>query len=204
MKNTKYGCFCWQWWLHSYGCELYYLMLMHECAPSVERTPCSKWLPRVEVERLDAEVAQLARKVSAQRLSLGEALEALGKNGGHHELGFSSFRAYSIERCEKSGRWAADTTAAGRIASAAGSVASGAAELVCGGVAIAAWRRRRTGRAVGSGAAEYGETAARGVVRRKTKAASKANPYGDGEPTGRLVARSDQDAPAALGCGAER
>ncbi len=79
-------------------------MLMHECAPSVERAPCSKWLPRVEVERLDGEVARLARMVSAKRLDLGEALEALGKGGGYHELGFSSFGAYAIERCEKSGR----------------------------------------------------------------------------------------------------
>jgi len=52
--------------------------------------------------------------VGAKRLDLGEALEALGIGGGHHELGFSSFGAYAIERCEKSGRWVADTRAMAR------------------------------------------------------------------------------------------
>ncbi|HEV8247244.1 MAG TPA: hypothetical protein VGP93_15810, partial [Polyangiaceae bacterium] len=58
-----------------------------------------------EVVRLDAELIRLGRGVAALRLRVGEALEALGSSGGHHELGFSSLEAYARERCEQSGRW---------------------------------------------------------------------------------------------------
>jgi hypothetical protein len=58
-----------------------------------------------EVERLDAELASLARVESALRLRLGQLLEVLSR-GGQFELGFSSMRAYALERCERSARWA--------------------------------------------------------------------------------------------------
>jgi hypothetical protein len=66
-------------------------------------------LPFSEVERLDAELVRIGRGVSAVRLAVGEALDALSASGGHHELGFSSLEAYARERCERTGRWAADT-----------------------------------------------------------------------------------------------
>src|SRR5687768_17718620 len=68
-------------------------------------------LPFSEVARLDAELVRIGRGVSAVRLAVGEALDALSASGGHHELGFSSLEAYARERCERTGRWAADTRA---------------------------------------------------------------------------------------------
>src|SRR3970040_1380449 len=67
-----------------------------------------------EVLRLDAELVRLGRGVAALRLGVGTALEALSASGGHHELGFSSLEAYARERCERTGRWAADTRALAR------------------------------------------------------------------------------------------
>jgi len=66
-------------------------------------------IPFSEALRLDAELVRLARGASVWRLALGEALDALSSSCGHHELGFSSFEAYARERCERTGRWAADT-----------------------------------------------------------------------------------------------
>src|SRR5687767_2095332 len=57
-----------------------------------------------EVERLDAELASLARAEAGMRLRLGQVLEVLGR-GQHFELGFSSIAAYSLERCDRSVRW---------------------------------------------------------------------------------------------------
>jgi len=71
-------------------------------------------VPFSEVDRLDAELVRLGRGASALRLFVGEALERLGAMGGHHELGFSSLDAYAPERCERTGRWAADTRALAR------------------------------------------------------------------------------------------
>jgi hypothetical protein len=68
-------------------------------------------IPYSEVLRLDAELVRVARGASALRLAIGAALHALGSSGGHHELGFSSLDAYTRERCERAGRWAADTRA---------------------------------------------------------------------------------------------
>ena len=56
----------------------------------------------------------MGRGASAVRLAVGEALDALSAAGGHHELGFSSLEAYARERCERTGRWAADTRALAR------------------------------------------------------------------------------------------
>jgi hypothetical protein len=71
----------------------------------------SALIPIFEVLRLDAELVRIGRGSSALRLAVGEGLAALSAKGGHHELGFSSLDAYARERCERSGRWAADTRA---------------------------------------------------------------------------------------------
>ncbi|HKO94249.1 MAG TPA: hypothetical protein VJU61_24010 [Polyangiaceae bacterium] len=57
------------------------------------------------VRRWDAELAALARADAALRLGLGQALERIGEGGHCFALGFSSVGAYSLERCERSGRW---------------------------------------------------------------------------------------------------
>src|SRR3970040_2966857 len=67
-----------------------------------------------EVLRLDAELVRLGRGVAALRLGVGAAVEGRSASGGHHELGFSSLEAYARERCERTGRWAADTRALAR------------------------------------------------------------------------------------------
>ena len=59
-------------------------------------------------------MAALVPFSEALRLAVGDALDALSSAGGHHELGFSSFEAYARERCERTGRWAADTRALAR------------------------------------------------------------------------------------------
>src|SRR5688572_16648860 len=66
-------------------------------------------LPFSEVTRLDYELVRIGRGAAVIRLSIGAMLDALCSSGGHHELGFSSFEAYARERCERTGRWAADT-----------------------------------------------------------------------------------------------
>ena len=50
-------------------------------------------------------MAALARADAALRLGLGQVLEVIGKGGHCFALGFSSLGAYSLERCERSGRW---------------------------------------------------------------------------------------------------
>src|SRR5215203_3133680 len=57
------------------------------------------------IEALDRALAGLSWKGGALRFQLGVGLEALGRSGGHHELGFSSVEAYALERCERSARW---------------------------------------------------------------------------------------------------
>src|SRR5690606_7017823 len=69
---------------------------------------------RESLERCDAELARLGRTAGALRLDLGEALDALVQSSGHHELGFSSPRAYALVRCERGPRWAADSCALAR------------------------------------------------------------------------------------------
>jgi hypothetical protein len=68
-------------------------------------------VPFSEVERLDRALVRLGRGASSLRLAIGTALDRLSSSGGHHELGFSSLEAYARERCERSGRWAADSRA---------------------------------------------------------------------------------------------
>ena len=56
------------------------------------------------IERLDSELASLARAGAALQLRLGQLLEVIGR-GAVFELGFSSLGAYAVERCERSVRW---------------------------------------------------------------------------------------------------
>ncbi len=65
-------------------------------------------VPFEEILRVDGELYRLVRTGSAVRLQMAEALEALASSGGHGELGFVSVEAYARERCDRSGRWAAD------------------------------------------------------------------------------------------------
>src|SRR3954470_18256010 len=60
---------------------------------------------RVELERLDEELAVLSREDAALRRRLGQLLEVLGRGGHYFTLGFSSMSAYALERCERTGRW---------------------------------------------------------------------------------------------------
>src|SRR5262245_10850179 len=71
-------------------------------------------LPLIEVERLDRELALLGRGSGPIRLRLGEAIEALGRSGGHHELGFSSMDGYALERCKRPGRYVGEARAMAR------------------------------------------------------------------------------------------
>src|SRR5688572_22495589 len=71
-------------------------------------------LPFSEVTRLDYELVRIGRGAAVIRLSIGAMLDVLSSSGGHHELGFSSLEAYARERCERTGRWAADTRALAR------------------------------------------------------------------------------------------
>jgi hypothetical protein len=95
--------------------------------------------PFSEVERLDRALVRLGRGASALRFAVGAALDKLSSSGGHHELGFSSLEAYARERCERSGRWAADARTLARrlselprirVALLSGELGSSAAELL--------------------------------------------------------------------------
>jgi hypothetical protein len=65
-----------------------------------------------EVGLIDEELHRLARGTGRLRLRIGQALHRLG--GGFHELGFSTLGAYALERCSRSGRWAAESRALAR------------------------------------------------------------------------------------------
>ncbi len=62
----------------------------------------------------DAELVKLGRGGAQLRLQIGRLLDELDRRAGHHELGFSSFSAYALERCERGRRWAAETKALAR------------------------------------------------------------------------------------------
>src|SRR5215470_10730088 len=63
------------------------------------------------LEQKDAALARLGRCEAQLRLRIGELLDALFERKGHHELGFSSFEAYVVERCQRSRSWGRDTRA---------------------------------------------------------------------------------------------
>ncbi len=60
-----------------------------------------------KITQLDAELHRLARGAGRLRLRIGQALHRLAD--GIHELGFSTLGAYALERCNRGGRWAAET-----------------------------------------------------------------------------------------------
>jgi hypothetical protein len=66
------------------------------------------------IEAIDAERTRLARSAGALRLALGMGLECLARRGAHHELGFSSVKAYARERCEYSARAAQEARSLAR------------------------------------------------------------------------------------------
>ncbi|HSN81647.1 MAG TPA: HNH endonuclease, partial [Polyangiales bacterium] len=70
----------------------------------LNQTPASK--PR-EITQLDEELYRLARGAGRLRLRIGQALHRLAD--GIHELGFSTLHAYALERCNRGGRWAAES-----------------------------------------------------------------------------------------------
>jgi hypothetical protein len=71
-------------------------------------------LPRRDLSAIDRELARLGRGAGTLRLRLGEVLDQLAVQGGHHALGFSSLAAYALERCERSGRWAIESRTVAR------------------------------------------------------------------------------------------
>ena len=60
-----------------------------------------------EITQLDTELHRLARGAGRLRLRIGQALHRLAD--GIHELGFSTLGAYALERCNRGGRWAAES-----------------------------------------------------------------------------------------------
>ncbi len=63
--------------------------------------------PHPETAQLDAELHRLSRGAGRLRLRIGQALHRLAD--GIHELGFSTLGAYALERCNRGGRWAAES-----------------------------------------------------------------------------------------------
>ena len=59
------------------------------------------------LSNLDTELHRLARGAGRLRLRIGQALHRLAD--GIHELGFSTLGAYALERCNRGGRWAAES-----------------------------------------------------------------------------------------------
>ena len=76
-------------------------------APIPGHSPSSPAPPPPEVTQLDAELHRLSRGAGRLRLRIGQALHRLAD--GIHDLGFSTLGAYSLERCNRGGRWAAET-----------------------------------------------------------------------------------------------
>src|SRR5262249_35928545 len=67
-------------------------------------------MSRVMLEK-DRELARLGRAKAQLELRIGELLDALFERAGHHELGFSSFEAYVVERGQHSRSWGRETRA---------------------------------------------------------------------------------------------
>lgn len=66
-----------------------------------------------QLAEVDRWIYRLARGHGRLRLRVGQAL-AKNDDSQHHEYGFSSFGAYTIERLSVTGRWAADSRALAR------------------------------------------------------------------------------------------
>ncbi|UCF46073.1 MAG: hypothetical protein JSU89_02520 [Myxococcales bacterium] len=65
-----------------------------------------------DVGPLDEELYRLARGAGRLRLRIGQALHRLDRD--YRELGFSTLGAYSLERCSRGARWAAESRALAR------------------------------------------------------------------------------------------
>lgn len=63
---------------------------------------------------VDVALARWGRGEGRLRLRIGEALDALGRMAGHHELGFSSLKAYVLERCERPDWWGTEARSLAR------------------------------------------------------------------------------------------
>ena len=81
--------------------------LQAQTLPEVPATPEFRAPPPPDLSQLDAELHRLARGAGRLRLRIGQALHRLAE--GIHELGFSTLSAYALERCNRGGRWAAET-----------------------------------------------------------------------------------------------
>ena len=79
--------------------------------PEAPAAPKFPTLPPSEIAKLDAELYRLSRGAGRLRLRIGQALHRLAE--GIHELGFSTLGAYALERCNRGGRWAAETRTLG-------------------------------------------------------------------------------------------
>jgi hypothetical protein len=66
-------------------------------------------MTREELEAADRKAAELGRGGARLRLRIGEVLHVLDETAGFKELGFSSVRAYALERCEQGARWATES-----------------------------------------------------------------------------------------------
>jgi len=75
--------------------------------PEAPAAPKFPTLPPSEIAKLDAELYRLSRGAGRLRLRIGQALHRLAD--GIHELGFSTLGAYALERCNRGGRWAAES-----------------------------------------------------------------------------------------------
>jgi hypothetical protein len=91
------------------------------------------------IEATDARLVVVAAEEAALRLRLGQALDIVHRLGHCFALGFSSFGAYALERCDRSVRWAEaarclarrlDELPVLRRATAAGLISWSMAELV--------------------------------------------------------------------------
>ena len=83
-------------------------------SPDIRESPGSQSTKSqpTELTPLDEELYRLARGAGRLRMRIGQALHRLGS--GFQELGFSTLGAYALERCCRSGRWAAESRALAR------------------------------------------------------------------------------------------
>lgn len=76
----------------------------------IARHPHSSAAP-AKLTQLDQLAAELGHELGPIRLAFGEALNALERRLGYHELGFSSLSAYATEHAGKPKRWVAESRA---------------------------------------------------------------------------------------------
>ena len=80
----------------------------HEPTPALQSSHPRQPPPALQgLTHLDTELHRLSRGAGRLRLRIGQALHRL--DDGIHDLGFSTLGAYALERCNRGGRWAAET-----------------------------------------------------------------------------------------------